>query len=178
MKRVLFALSIVIALLISGCGEVSTTNSGDSTAPVKQGETTKESGESTDPTKQEEAAKENVILDNDTIKATYNGVTDMPDIGYFYVNLKIENKIDKEIWVSLEGGDVDGETVPMIITGMPVYIRSGNSSNATFGFPMAKLSISSVKDAKQVTFNIHIRDKENITETIFKSDLITIDLNK
>ena len=162
MKKILLALSIVIAFLLTGCGEVSSTNGGESTGA----------------TKQEEIAKEKVILDNDTIKATYTGVTDMPDIGYFYVNLKLENKIDKEIWVALESGDVDGETVPLILTGMPVYIRSGNSYPATFGFPMAKLSINSVKDAKQATFKIHIRDKENITETIFESDLITIDLNK
>lgn len=162
MKRYLLALSIVIALLLVGCGSPSTTN-GDQT---------------TDTNKQEDQAEQTIILDNDTIKATYIGVTDMPDIGYFYVNLKIENKLDQEIWVVLESGDVDGESVPLIITGTPVYIRSGNSYAATFGFPMMKLSINSVKDAKQATFKIVVRDKEDITKTIFESDLITIDLNK
>lgn len=158
-------LAILLALSFTGCsqsGVNSTTNSGGTTDTIKQ----------------EETPNEEVILDNDTIKATYNGVTEMQDIGYFYVNLKLENKIDKEIWVVLESGDVDGESIPLIVTGMPVYIRSGNSYAATYGFPMTKLSINSVKDAKQATFKIVVRDKENITETIFESDLITIDLNK
>jgi hypothetical protein len=77
----------------------------------------------------------------------------------------------------LESGDVDGETVPLIITGTPVHIRSGNSYAATFGFPTMNLSINSVKDAKTATFKIVVRDKENIMDTIFESDLITIELN-
>ena len=162
MKNSLFALFAVIALLLAGCETLPTTN-GDQTADTNY---------------QEDNANQVIILDNDTIKATYNGVTDMPDIGYFYVNLNIENKIDKEIWVVLESGDVDGESVPLIVTGVPVYIRPGNSYTATFGFPMAKLSISSVKDAKQATFKIVVRDKENITETIFESDLVSVILNK
>ena len=162
MKRLLLTLSLVIALLLAGCGTPSTTNE-DKTASTNE---------------QEGLAQQVVILDNDTIKATYNEATDMPDIGYFYVNITIENKINREIWVALESGDVDGESVPLIVTAMPVYIRSGNSYAATFGFPMAKLSINSVKDAKQATFKIVVRDRENITETIFESDLITIDLNK
>ena len=42
MKRALFALTLAIALLLAGCGEVSTTNGGDSTGSAKQEESAKE----------------------------------------------------------------------------------------------------------------------------------------
>lgn len=153
---------ILIAVQLVGCGNASTTSSeGDNNT-----------------NSQKEPQTDIVILDNEKIAVTYQGVIDMPDIGYFYVNLKIENKMDKEIWVTLESGDVDGETIPLITTGAPVYIRSGNSYAATFGFPTMNLSINSVKDAKEATFKLVVRDKENIMDTIFESELITIELNR
>lgn len=161
-KKSIFSLFVVLLTMLSiGCSSVPTDNGADT-------------GNSN---KQDESQKEVVILDNEMITATYQGVIDAPDIGYFYVNLKIANKTDKEIWVTMEGADVDGETIPMVVTGTYVHIRPGNSYAATFGFPMLKLSIDSVKDAKEATFKLVVRDKENITDTIFESELITIELN-
>lgn len=151
---------IIIALLV-GCSDSPPTN-----------------GEGANNATIQENQKEIVILDNEVITATYRGVTDMPDIGYFYVKVNIENKTDKEIWVTLESADVDGETIPLITTGIPVHIRSGNSYLASYGFPTLNLSINSVKDAKEATFKIVVRDKENIMDTIFESNLITVDLTQ
>lgn len=162
-KKSIFSLCIALLIALSiGCSSVQTDNGADTGNSIKQ----------------DELQKEVVILDNEIIKATYLGVIDMPDIGYFYVNIKIDNKTDKEIWVTMESADVDGETVPMVVTGTYVHIRPGNSYAATFGFPMLKLSINSVKDAKEATFKLVVRDKENIMDTLFESDLITITLNQ
>lgn len=167
MKKIL---SILFAILMTsqlvGCGNATGTGNGASHKTPT--EINNQDGEKVD----------KVILDNDMIKVSYRGVTDMPDISYFYVNLNIENKHDKEIWVVLESADVDGETIPLVTTGVPVYIRSGNSFLATYGFPTMNLSINSVKDAKEATFKIVVRDKENIMDTIFESELITVDLTQ
>lgn len=160
-KTLLTLLIAVLFIVFVGCGDTSAVVGGGINSAGNQ----------------EDAQTNIVILDNEKITATYRGTVDMPDIGYFYVNLKIENKMDREIWVTLESGDVDGETVPLITTGIPVYIRSGNSYAATFGFPTMNLSINSVKEAQKATFKIVARDKENITDIIFESDLITIELN-
>lgn len=161
-KKILLTLFIVVlSVLFVGCGDTSAAIGGGTNNASNQ----------------EDAQTSIVVLDNEKITATYRGAVDMPDIGYFYVSLKIENKLDREIWVTLESGDVDGETIPLITTGTPVYIRSGNNYAATYGFPMMNLSINSVKEAKQATFKIVARDKENITDIIYESDLITIELN-
>ena len=161
-KKILLSLFVlVMTVLFVGCGEAPIVNNTDSNNASSQNE----------------AQTESVILDNEKITATYQGVTDMPNIGYFYVNLKIDNKTDKEIWVTLVSGDVDGETISMIVNGTPVYISSGNCYAAAFGFPMLNLSIDSAEEAKEATFKIVVRDKENIADKIFESDLITIELN-
>lgn len=163
MRRFLSILfAIIMVLQLVGCGN---TNVASNEAATNE-------------TKPDEAKIDEVILDNEIIKASYRGVVDMPDISYFYVNLNIENKMDKEIWVTLESADVDGETIPLITSGTLVYIRPGNSYLATYGFPTMNLSIDSVKDAKEATFKIVVRDKENMTETIFESELITVNLTQ
>ena len=161
-KSLLTFLVVIMTVLLVGCVDTSNTNSDSSNNATAQIET----------------QKEVVILDNEIITAIYRGVVDMPDIGYFYVKLNIENKLEKEIWVTLESADVDGETIPLITTGMPVHIRSGNSYLASYGFPTMNLSINSAKDAKEATFKIVVRDKENIMDTIFESDLITVNLTQ
>ena len=161
-KFLLTFLVAIMTVLLVGCVDTSTTNSDSSNNTTNQIET----------------QKEVVILDNEIITATYRGVVDMPDIGYFYVKLSIENKQEKEIWVTLESADVDSETIPLITTGMPVHIRPGNSYLASYGFPTMNLSINSAKEAKEATFKIVVRDKENIMDTIFESDLITVDLTQ
>ena len=163
MRRFLSILfAIIMVLQLVGCGN---TNVATNEAATNE-------------TKPDEAKIDEVILDNEMIKASYRGVVDMPDISYFYVNLNIENKMDKEIWVTLESADVDGETIPLVTSGTLVYIRPGNSYLATYGFPTMNLSIDSVKDAKEATFKIVVRDKENMTETIFESELITVNLTQ
>lgn len=161
-KKSIFSLLVILLTVLSiGCSSV----------PIENGADPDNSG------KQDDAQTEVMILDSEAITATYQGVIDMPEIGYFYVNLKINNKTDREIWVTMESADVDGETIPLVVTGTHVYVRPGNSYSATFGFPMLNLSINSVKEAKEATFKLVARDKENITDTIFESELITVELN-
>jgi hypothetical protein len=160
MKKSVLALFVVAVLLFSGCGPIPTTDPSNTGNPSKPGY----------------PAAEVVVLENDYIKASYKGVTDMPSLGVFYLNLKIENKADKEIWVTLESADVDSETIPLITTGVPVYIRPGNSGVGAFIFSMVNLSIDSVKDAEKASFKIVVWDKESL-DTMFTSEIVTVELN-
>ena len=164
MKRALFALTLAIALLLAGCGEVSTTNGGDSTESAKQ----------------EESAKEKVIFDNDKVKVTYTGIKeiDVKTVGYSYLNLKIENKTDTEVRVMMPYCSVDEEVVPFVIQGATtIYIKPGKTFPATFGIQMFNLSIDSLKNAKEIEFTLKAVDKDNIIDVIFE-ETMKIEFNK
>lgn len=117
-----------------------------------------------------------VLVDNDKIKATYIGANDGSSLGVFYVTLKIENKTETNIAINLESADVDGETIPLITTGVPLVIRPENSGQTSFIFSMVNLSISAMNEAKQATFKIVARDNDSY-DPIYTSDFVTVNLH-
>lgn len=128
------------------------------------------------PTETEQAQNPAVILfDNDILSATFIGTQDASSIGVFYVTLKIENKTDADIVVTLEDADVDGETIPLITTGVPLVVRPGNSGQTGFIFSMVNLSISSMSEAEEATFRVVARNNDTF-ETVYKSDLVTVSI--
>lgn len=158
MRKIILSLLILSLLAFCGCG-------------AQNPPATNPDGEN--PTS--DLVKESVIIENDYVKVSYKDTTDMQNLGVFYLNLKIENKLDKEIWVTLESADVDGESIPLITTGVPVYIRPNNSGVGAFIFSMVNLTINSVDEAENASFKIVIWDKES-TEKLFTSDLVTVSL--
>lgn len=124
-----------------------------------------------------EAPESNVLVDNDTFTATYVGAQDQADLGVFYVTLKIENKSDVDALVSVEDADVDGETVQMVMTGIPLVVQPGNSGQTAFIFPMSNLSITSMNEAETATFRIVLRNNDTF-EVLSESELVTVDLTK
>ena len=62
------------------------------------------------------------------------GAQDQSSLGVFYVYLKIENNLQTNVMVNLEDASVDGETVPLITTGVPLVIAPGNSGQTGFIF--------------------------------------------
>lgn len=121
------------------------------------------------------SANDVVLVDNETIKATYIGAKDESSLGVFYVTLRIENKTAADIVINLEDADVDGETIPLIATGVPLVVRPGNSGQTGFIFSMANLSISSMSEAEKATFRVVARDNTTL-DTIYESELVTVDL--
>lgn len=115
------------------------------------------------------------LFDNDILSATFISAQDASSIGVFYVTLKIENKTDADIVITLEDADVDGETIPLITTGVPLVVRPGNSGQTGFIFSMVNLSISSMSEAEEATFRVVARDNDTF-ETVYKSDLITVSI--
>ena len=115
------------------------------------------------------------LFDNDILSVTFIGAQDASSLGVFYVTLKIENKTNTDIVITLEDADVDGETIPLITTGVPLVIRPGNSGQTGFIFSMVNLSISSMSEAEKATFRVVARDNDTF-ETVYESDSITVNL--
>lgn len=122
------------------------------------------------------SADNSVLIDDDKIKVSFIGAEDMSSLGVFYVTLKIENKTDIDIAVNLEDADVDGETIPMITTGVPLVIRPGNSGQTGFVFSMVNLSISTMDEAEKATFRVVARDNDSYS-VVYESELVTVDLH-
>lgn len=116
------------------------------------------------------------VLIDDKIKVTFVDTQDSSSLGVFYVILRIENTMDTDIAIHLEDADVDGETIPLITTGVPLVIRPGNSGQTAFIFSMVNLSISTMDEAEQATFRVVARDN-NSYDVVYKSELVTVDLH-
>lgn len=117
------------------------------------------------------------LVDKDSYTAYFMGAQDQANLGVFFVTLKIQNNTGKTVVVNLEDASVDGETIPMITTGVPLTILNGNSGQTGFSFSMVNLSINSMKEAKIATFRIVLRDADSY-DVIEKSELVTVTLNK
>lgn len=117
------------------------------------------------------------LVESDSYTAYFMGAQDQANLGVFFVTLKIQNNTGKTVVVNLEDASVDGETIPMITSGVPLTILNGNSGQTGFSFSMVSLSINSMKEAKNATFRIVLRDADSY-DVIEKSELVTVTLNK
>lgn len=121
-----------------------------------------------------------VLLDNEQVKVTYKGIKeiDVATVGYSYLNLKIENKTETEIWVTMPYCCVGDEIVPFVIQGAtPIYITPGKSMTATFGIQMFNLSIESLKDAALIEFTLKAVAQDDIMNTVFE-ETMKLEMNK
>ena len=104
-----------------------------------------------------------VIADNDYFKATYQGISE--SFGFYYMNLKFENKTDGEITVVPMDSSVD-DTMVMFATGVPSTMQAHKSYNAA-------IMIGSNEPKSNIEFKLSAMDK-NWSE-LFTTDTIRID---
>lgn len=105
------------------------------------------------------------IANNSYVTAEFEKAYEAPGIeGAFYVDLNVQNKTDKTIWVYLDSASVNNEIVSMVSTGVPLNIAPGNSGETGFIFPTAQLSVDSVSDVRNITFDLVVADKETLEE--------------
>lgn len=104
-----------------------------------------------------------VIADNDYFKATYQGISE--SFGFYYMNLKFENKTDGEITVVPMDSSVD-DTMVMFATGAPSTMQAHKSYNAA-------IMIGSNEPKNNIEFKLSVMD-ENWSE-LFTTDTIRID---
>lgn len=120
-------------------------------------------------TMQTDELEENVILDNDALKVTYQKCFEGSGIsGVFYLQMKMENKTDREIWVYLDSASVNGSMVTPG-SGVPTVISPGKSSTNPF------ILQGNLSDVHQLSFQIVCKDNET-NENIFLSNIITVNV--
>ena len=90
--------------------------------------------------------------------------TSMGVEGVFYIDVNVENKTDKEIWVYLDKASVNDEMVPLVGSGVPLYIQPAKSGRNGFIFSFSSLSIDSIDEVKSVNFDLVVADKESMKE--------------
>lgn len=130
--------------------------------------------ELTNPQATNKQKEDTILLDNDLVKVTYTGIKeiDVATVGYSYLNLRIENKTDTEIWVTMPYCCVDNETVPFVIQGTTaIYINPGKIYPATFGIQVFNLSIDSLKNSSEIEFTIKAVEREDVTNIIFEETM-------
>ena len=158
MKLKLFSLFLIAAMLLAGCSGDPSANAGASTTTAAA----------------EAIDKEVVIFDNEKVKVTYFGIKeiDVETVGFSYLNLRIENKTDKEVQVMMPSCSVDNEAVPFVIQGATtIYIEPGKVYPETFGIQMFNLSIDSLKAAKEISFTLKAVDKSNVIDVVFEESM-------
>lgn len=173
-KKLSLPLKILIVLIVLITIFLCSAVLSDDNSELANNTTT--SANNTDTTSHTKDSTEAILVDCDEIKATYIGAEDASSLGVFYVTLKIENRTETEIAINLESADVDGETIPLITTGVPLVIRPGNSGQTAFIFSMVNLSIDSMDDADQAMFKIVARDNDSY-DAVYTSELITVNLH-
>lgn len=104
-----------------------------------------------------------VIADNNYFKATYQGISE--SFGFYYMNLKFENKTDGEITIVPMESSVD-DTMVMFATGVPSTMQAHKSYNAA-------IMIGSNEPKNNIEFKLSAMDV-NWSE-LFTTDTIRID---
>ena len=118
--------------------------------------------------------KETVIADNEYVTATFERIYDAENLGVegvFYIDIKVVNKTDTDIWVYLENASVNDEMVPMVMSGAPLYIKAQMSGKNGFIIPFEPLSIDNIKDVHNIEFDLVIADRNSLEEMSRVSDI-------
>ena len=154
MKKIV---SLVLGLLLtvalfSGCDADDSSVSDSSNANISDSQST-------------DAAI--ILADDDYVTATFEKMYDASSIGIegvFYIDVYVKNKTDKKIWVYLDNASVNGETVPLVTSGVPLYIQPTNAGRNGFIFSFSSLSIDSIDEVKNVAFDLVIADEDSLDE--------------
>ena len=144
---------ILVVSLLSGCGGDNSSQPSTST----NAETSAEQPEQT----------EVILADDDYVTATFEKMYDATSMGVegvFYIDVNVKNKTDKEIWVYLDKASVNDEMIPLVGSGVPLYIQPAKSGRNGFIFSFSSLSIDSIDAVKTISFDLVVADKETMDE--------------
>ena len=105
------------------------------------------------------------LASNDFIDVSFERLYEESGIqGVAYLQLAITNKSDRELWVYLDRGAVNGEQLSTFLSGVPTYIMPGKTSRNPAIISYSQLSIESVDEIRTVEFDIVIADRESLSE--------------
>ena len=156
------AIALVAGLLIlSGCGDSSTTETPTETSG--QGES-------------QSGTEAKVLIDNDIVKVTFVEIYEEPSLpGNCFLRLKVENKSDKTVTVSLKDSYVN-DTAQMIGSGVPMTLAPGKNSQTPFFFGYTNLGISSKDEIEKIEFKVWLFD-DNF-DTVIETESLVVEFSK
>lgn len=157
-KRVVAIALVMGMLVLSGCDDSSTTD--------KPTETSNQSESQSD-------ANVQVLVDNDIVKVSFVEIYEEPSLpGTCYLRLKVENKTDKTVTVSLKDSYVNG-MAQMIGSGVPMVLAPNKASQTPFFFGYANLGIDSKDEIEGIEFKVWLLDDNY--DTVFETEVLVID---
>ncbi len=111
-----------------------------------------------------------ILAVDDCITARFLGFDELPD-RCFFVALEITNRTGKKIVITLDDASVNDESMPMVLTGMPVHILPGRTGRGSFAFLYHQSNIKSLSMVHEVKFRINVLDESmhSIEKTAFVS---------
>lgn len=113
------------------------------------------------------------LLDNEFVKVSFNRIYEVDGVeGVFYLDLDMENKTDKEIWLYLDAVSINGE-MTIAMSGVPTVIAPEKKSSNPFFFSFSNLSISQLNEVKEISFKVVVENHET-GEKITTSEEVTI----
>ena len=166
---VVIAVIVVLVLAIVGIVAVLSGEkekpAAQATAPTASANTANVSPSAPATSAPSDEPEEVLLFDDDFATAIFERVYEVDGVaGSFYLQIQLTNKADREIWVYLEKFSVNGETVPMVGSAIPTYIQPEKSSRNPFIISYNTLSISSVKEIAELSFDVVIADAESSAE--------------
>ncbi len=108
--------------------------------------------------------KQIVLVDDDCIAAEFLGVDDHPELGAFYVTLRVTNKTDQKIWVYLDEASVNDEMMSLVMSGVPLNILPEKKGTNSFIFSYSQISVESIKEVNTVSFKIVVKNEETLAD--------------
>ncbi len=147
-------------LVLSGCDGASTT------PPPSESASQSES---------QKNVVEQVLVDNESVKVTFIEIFEEQSLpGTCYIRVKVENKTDKTVTVSLTDSYVN-DTAQTIGSGLPMTLAPGKNSQTPFFFGYSNLGISSKDEIEKIEFKVWLMD-ENY-DTVLKTEDLVVEFN-
>lgn len=153
MKKLLALMLALGMLVLCGC-DTTDTQSGDKSTATN-------------------TATTKALYEDDNVKVSFVEIFEMPElVGTCYLRLKVENKSDKTVTVSLKDSYVN-DTAQMIGSGVPMELAPGKNSQAPFFFGYSNLGISSKDEIEKIEFKVWLMD-DNF-DTVVETKTLVVD---
>ena len=162
MKKLLAMVLVFGLFMLSGCGG-SGTSSGDTNANQN------ENGS-------QNTAKEQLLYEDENVKVSFIELYEEPSLpGNAYLRLKVENKSDKTVTVSLKDSYVN-DMAQMMGTGVPIKLAPGKSSQQPFFFGYGNLGITTKDEITKIEFKVWLMDDNY--NTVVETESLVVEFNK
>ncbi len=174
LKLAIVFLSIVAVIGVILIAAMSGGDKKDATGVTSSNKTDASSQSETGDNLQDNKKEEKKVLyDGDTLKATFNQLIEYDSVeGCCYLQLEVENKYDKAVWVYLDNASVNGYSI-RTLSSTPMYIEPGEKSLNPFIITYIQCNVEDIDEIESVKFEIVEAEMEGLNE-FFRTDKIEL----